>query len=92
MQGTQEEIDNAIATLAEKKLLEQIRNIYEDVTIASKTKRKERAQITESFVGMCANELQLPEDRIRNIVDKVIGKAKWIEEIEELDEELEEER
>ena len=41
---------------------------------------------------MCVEELLLPEDRIRCVVDNVISKAKWIEEIEELDEDFEEER
>ena len=92
MQGTQEEIDNAIAALVEKKLLEQIRVIYEDITMTSETKRKERAQATNKFIEMCVEEVQISEDRIRNIVDNVIAKAKWIEEIEELDEDFEEER
>lgn len=90
MQGSQEDINNAIASLAEKKLIEQIRIIYDDETTTSKLKRKERTQVTNKFIGMCVEELQLPEDRIRNIVDNIIAKAKWIEEIEELDEDLEE--
>ena len=92
MQGNQQDIDNAIALLTEKRLIEQIRVIYEDITTTSKTKREERLQATNKFVEMCAVELQIPEDRIRTIVDHVVAKAKWIEEIEELDEELEEER
>ena len=89
MQGTQKEIDNAIAALTEKKLLEQIRLIYEDITTTSKTKREERARTTNKFVKMCKEELSIPEDRIRNIVDRILAKTKCIEEIEELDEDLE---
>ena len=92
MQGNKEEIDNAIATTAENKLLEQIRVIYEDITTTSKIKREKRVQVTNKFVQMCVEELHFPEDRIRNVVDNVIAKAKWIEEIEELDEDFEEER
>lgn len=89
MQGTQEEIDSAISILAEKKLIEQIRVIYEDITATSEVKRQERAEVTNRFVKMCKEELSIPEDRIRNIVDRILAKAKWIEEIEELDEDLE---
>ena len=92
MQGTQEEIDSAISALVENKLLEQIRVIYEDITTSSETKRKERAKATNKFVKICVEELLIPEDRIRNIINNVIEKAKWIEEIEELDEDFEEER
>ena len=49
MQGTQQDIDNAIASIAEKKLLEQIRVIYEDITTTSKNKREERAQATKKI-------------------------------------------
>ena len=41
MQGNQQDIDNAIASLTEKRLIEQIRVIYEDITTTSKTKREE---------------------------------------------------
>ena len=93
MQGTQQEIDNAIASLVEKELIEQIREIYDDITTTGKMKKLQREQCTKKFVEMYSKELLMAKDRIGSIVDRVIAKAKWIEEIEELDEEeLEEER
>lgn len=92
MQGTEEDIDKAIALLAEKELLGQIRVIYEDITTTSKAKKTEREKYTNKFIEKYAKELELSEDRIRKVVDDVISKAKWIKEIEELDEDLEDER
>ena len=42
MQGTEQDIDNAIAALVEKELIGQIIDIYEDITTNSKMKREER--------------------------------------------------
>ena len=92
MQGTQEEVDNAITALVEGKLLLRIRDIYEDLTMTSQNKKEERKKYTENFIEMLAEELSMPESRIRRIVEDVILKAKWIKEIEELDEEIEDER
>ena len=86
MQGTPEEIDNAIAALVEEKLLVLIRDIYEDVGSTSKEKKEQRTKCTEKFISMCEQELSISADRIKKIVDNVIAQTKWIEEIEELDE------
>ena len=53
-------------------------------------KKAEREYCTRRFVGLHSKELLMAKDRIGSIVDGVIKKAKWIEEIEELDEEIEE--
>ena len=90
MQGNQEDIDNAIAVLIEKKLIEQIRDIYDDVTTTGNMKKIQREQCTREFVELYSKELSCAKERLGNIVDKVIARTKWIEEIEELDEELEE--
>ena len=90
MQGTEQDIDNAIATLVEKELIRQIKDIYEDVTTTSKIKREKREKCTKSFVELYSKELLLAKDRIGNIVDMVVAQEKWIKEIEELDEEIEE--
>ena len=92
MQGTQEEIDNAIATLVEEKLIKEIREIYEDITTTGKMKKIQREQCTRKFVELHSKELSFAKDSLGRIVDRVISKTKWIEEIEELDEEFEEER
>ena len=93
MQGTQEEIDNVIASLVEKELLEQIREIYDDITTTGKIKKQQREECTKKFVELYSAELLMAKDRIGSIVDRVISKVKWINEIEELDEDdIEEER
>jgi len=92
MQGTQEEIDNAIEVLVEKELIGQIREIYDDITTTGKMKKVEREQCTKKFVELYSKELLLAKDRIGSIVDRVIARAKWIEEIEELDDDFEEEK
>ena len=73
--------------LVENTLLKQILEIYEDISTTSKIKREKRAKITEEFVEMLEKELNRPKGEIRQIVDNKIAKARWIEEIEELDEE-----
>ena len=88
MQGTQEDIDNAIASLVENELLGQIRAIYDDVTTTSKIKKSEREECTRRFIELYSKELLMAKDRIGSIVDRVIAKAKWIEEIEDLEEEI----
>ena len=78
-----------IPTLVENELLKQIQDVYEDVTTTAKTKKAEREKYTKQFVEKYARQLSLPEDKVRSIVDIVISRAKWIREIEELDEEVE---
>lgn len=80
-----------IPVLVEDQLLKQIKDLYEDVITTTKTKREGREKITRQFVVKCAKELSLPEDKVRSIVDLVIERTKWIKEIEELDEEVEDE-
>ena len=92
MQETQMGSDAYIMILAENILLEQIREIYEDVSTTSGIKREKRENVTERFVEMQENKLGRPKEKIRQIVDKVIERTRWIKEIEELDEELDEER
>ena len=79
--------DEYIMLLVENTLLKQILEIYEDISTTSKIKREKRAKITEEFVEMLEKELNRPKGEIRQIVDNKIAKARWIEEIEELDEE-----
>jgi len=80
-----------IPTLVENELLVQIKVLYEDVTTNSKTKKTERERLTKQFVKECSKMLSLPEDKVRSIVDIVIANTKWIKEIEEIDEEIEDE-
>lgn len=85
--------DEYIMLLVENTLLKQILEIQEDISATSKIKREKRAKITEEFVEMLEKELNHPKGEIRQIVDNKIAKARWIEEIEELDEEeLDQER
>ena len=72
--------------LAESQLLEQIRNVYEDVETTAAFKRREREKLTKEFIETCMKTLSLSQDEIRSTVNEVIKRAKWIEEIEELDE------
>ena len=72
--------------LAELQLLEQIRRVYEDVETTAAFKRREREKLTQEFIETCMKTLSLSQDEIRSAVDEVIKRAKWIEEIEELDE------
>ena len=83
---------NEILVLVENLLLKQIREIYEDVNTTSKEKRTEREKVTKQFVDRCSEELLLTKEEVIEAVDNVIEKAKWIKEIEELEEELEDER
>ena len=89
MQGTPEDIDNAIATLVEKELLNRVKSVYEDVTLTIALKKTERAQITKQFIEQLAKRLAVPEDKLKSIVENVMMRAKWIEEIEDIDEALE---
>ena len=83
---------NEILVLVENLLLNQIREIYEDVNTTSKEKKAEREKVTKEFVDRCLGELLLSKEDVLEAVDKVIAKAKWIEKIEELDEEFDDER
>lgn len=82
----------AIPLLVENELLEQIRTVYEDINTTSNKKRMEREKYTKKFVKKYAEQLALSEDEVRSIADIVISRIKWIKEIEELDEGIEEER
>lgn len=90
MQETQMGSDEYIMLLAENTLLEEIRAIYEDVSITSKIRNEKRKEAIEKFVKAQGERLGRPEERIRQIVDKVIVNNRWIKEIDE--EELDEER
>ena len=72
--------------LAELQLLEQIRSVYEDVETTAVFKRSQREKLAKEFIETCMKTLSLSQDEIKNAVDEVIKRAKWIEEIEELDE------
>ena len=80
---------NGILTLVENELLKQIREVYDDVTTTAQAKKTEREIYTEQFIRECAKKLELPEDKVRSIVELMIAKTRWIKEIEELDEEIE---
>lgn len=90
MQETQMGSDEYIKLLAENTLLEEIRTIYEDVSITSEIRNEKRKKAIEKFVKAQGEQLGRPEGRIRQIVDKMIANARWIEEIDE--EEFDEER
>ena len=83
--------ENEILVLVENLLLKQIREIYEDVNTTSKEKKSEREKVTKQFVDRCSEELLLTKEDVIEAIDVVISRTKWIEEIEELDEELEDE-
>ena len=80
----------AIPLLVENELLEQIRVVYEDINTTSNEKRIEREKYTGKFVEKYSEQLSVSKDEVRSIVDIVIARVRWIKEIEELDEEVEE--
>ena len=81
---------NGIPTLVENELLKQIQEVYDDITTTAQAKKTERAMFTEQFIRKYAKQLELPENKVRSIVELMIARTKWIKEIEELDEEMEE--
>ena len=92
MQDTKMGSDEYIMLLAEATLLEEIRMIYEDVSITSEIRIGKRKEAMERFVKAQGKQLERLEEEIRQLVDKVIANNRWIKEIdeEELDDELEE--
>ena len=78
---------NGITILVENELLKQIQNVYDDATTTLQFKKAERKKYVEQFVSKYAKKLELPEDKVKSIVDFMIAKTRWIKEIEELDEE-----
>ena len=90
MDEKRKRIIEGLPALVEQQLIKQIQDIYEDVTTSASDKRAEREKYTVLYVKKWAKDLSLPEEKIRTIVDIVINRTRWIKEIEELDEEIEE--
>ena len=92
VENNKEKRISEISVLVENLLLKQIRCIYEDVNTTSKEKKEEREKITKQFVDQYLDDTLLTKEEVIEMIDNVIAKAKWIKEIEELDEEFEDER
>ena len=76
--------NNNVKAYAVLKLLKLIKDIYEEPEITDKRARRE--QLTKGFIQECINRFGLPKEDIVRMVNEVIEKEKWIQEIEDEDE------
>lgn len=87
MEDNKEKYISIISLLVENELLNQIQNIYFDDNKTLKIKRIEREACIKQFVEKYANKFYLSENIVRQIVDIIIKRTRWIKEIEEMCEE-----